>query len=147
MVALGIGVNAGVFAVDFLVFRYLPYPDPEQLVVLRAEIRDGGTGISAEDFIRLRGQTEVFQNLSASTARAFRLNTRAGSEDITASLVTAGFFQMMGDRFYLGHDFDPPTSRSTMTESLSSHMLCGKNSAPISLLLDPPYRWMKHSTG
>lgn len=108
MVALGIGVNAGVFAVDFLVFPYLPYPDPEQLVVLRAEIRDGGTGISAEDFIRLRGQTEVFQNLSASTARAFRLNTRAGSEDITASLVTAGFFQMMGDRFYLGHDFDPP---------------------------------------
>ncbi len=107
MVALGIGVNAGVFAVGSLVFPYLPYPHPEQLVVLRAGIQDGGTGMSAEEFVRLRGQTEVFQHLSASTARAFRLNTGAGSQDIAVSLVTTGFFQMMGDRFYLGHDFDP----------------------------------------
>jgi hypothetical protein len=108
MVALGIGVNAGVFTLGSLVFPYLPYPHPEQLVVLRAEIQDGGTGMSAEDFVCLRGQTAVFQYLSASTTHVFRLRTRAGSQDITASLVTTGFFQMMGDRFYLGHDFDPP---------------------------------------
>lgn len=108
MVALGVGVNAGVFTVDSLVFPSFPYPHPEQLVVLGAEIQDGSTGMSAEDFIRLRGQTAVFQQLSASSARAFRLNTRAGLQDITASLVTTGFFQMMGDRFYLGHDFDSP---------------------------------------
>jgi hypothetical protein len=107
MVALGIGVNAGVFTAGSLVFPYLPYPHPEQLVLLRAKIYDGGTGIYLDDFVRLREQTAVFQQLSASTAHAFRLKTRTGSQDITASLVTAGFFQMMGDRFYLGHDFDP----------------------------------------
>jgi hypothetical protein len=107
MVALGVGLNAGVFAVRSQVFPYLPYLHPEQLVILRAETEDGDTGISGDDFIRLREQTAVFQNLSASTERAFRLNTRDGSQDITASLVTTGFFQMMGERFYLGHDFDP----------------------------------------
>lgn len=107
MVAFGIGLNAGVFTVGSLVFPYLPYPHPEQLVVLRPESHDGSTGMSAEDFVRFQEQTAVFQNLSASTARTFRLNTRAGSQEITASLVTTGFFRMMGDRFYLGEDFDP----------------------------------------
>jgi hypothetical protein len=108
MVALGIGVNAGVFTVGSQVFPYLPYPHPEQLVLLRPEVQDGSTGISYDDFVGLREQTTVFQQLSASAARAFRLSTRTGPQDITASLVTTGFFQMMGDRFYLGHDFDPP---------------------------------------
>jgi hypothetical protein len=107
MVALGIGLNAGVFAVRSQIFPHLPYLHPEQLVILRAETEDGDTGMSADDFIRLREHTGVFQNLSASTERAFRLDTRAGSQDITASLVTTGFFQMMDDRFYQGHDFDP----------------------------------------
>jgi putative ABC transport system permease protein len=106
-IALGIGANTGVFTVGALVFAHLPYPHPEQLVVLRPEIQDRGwEGISSEDFIALRLQTTAFQDLNASTPRTFRLNSHAGSHDITASLVTPGFFQMMGDRFSLGYDFD-----------------------------------------
>ena len=71
MVALGIGVNAGVFTAGSLVFPYLPYPHPEQLVLLRAKIHDGGTGIYLDDFVRLREQTAVFQQLSASTHMHF----------------------------------------------------------------------------
>jgi putative ABC transport system permease protein len=104
MIALGIGANAGVFMLGSLVFPSLPYPHPEQLVAIRPEMQ---SGISAEDFVGLKQQTTAFQDLNASTARAFRLTTRAGSQDITAALVTTGFFQMMGDRFYLGYDFIP----------------------------------------
>lgn len=106
-IALGIGTNAGVFTVGAVVFPYWPYPHPEQLVVLRPNLPDGGKAMSAKDFLDLRRHTTVFQDLNASASRVFRLNTPAGPQEITASLVTAGFFQMMGDRFALGYDFDP----------------------------------------
>jgi putative ABC transport system permease protein len=107
MVALGVGTNAGVFIVDSLLFPALPYSHPEQLVTIRPEIQDGDKGVSAEEFAGLKRQTTVFQDLNASTASAFRLTTPGGSQPITAALVTTGYFQMMGDHFYLGYDFIP----------------------------------------
>lgn len=105
MVALGIGANAAVFMLGSLLSPALPYPHAEQLVVIRPEIQDGDKGVSAEDFAGLKRQTTVFQDLNASTATAFRLTTWAGSQPIAAALVTTGYFQMMGDHFYLGYDF------------------------------------------
>ena len=107
VIALGIGINAGVFTVGSVVFPSLPFPHPEELIELRPEIQDGDKGISAEDFVDLKRQTTVFQDLNASTARAFRLTTPAGPQEITATLVTTGFYRMMGDRFYLGYGFIP----------------------------------------
>jgi putative ABC transport system permease protein len=105
--AIGIGVNTGVFSVGALLFPPLPYPHPEQLVVLQGKTHHGDSGIQTEDFRRIEGQTRLFQDLGASSSRTFRLNTPAGSKRISASLVTPGFFDMMGDHFDLGHDFDP----------------------------------------
>jgi putative ABC transport system permease protein len=64
-------------------------------------------GVSAGDFIHLRNQTTVFQDLNASTEGRFKITTQDGPEDVAASLVTPGFFRMMGDRFFLGYDFIP----------------------------------------
>jgi putative ABC transport system permease protein len=124
MVALGIGANAGVFMLGSLLFPALPYPHPEQLVVIRPEIQDGDKGFSAEDFAGLKRQTTVFQDLNGSTAYAFRLTTQAGSQPITAALVTTGYFQMMGDHFYLGYDFIPSdgTAESNRVAILSHGM-------------------------
>lgn len=106
--ALGIGLNAAIFAVDYVVFLApLPFPDPDELVVLQSKIQGHDDGVSARDFINWKQQTTVFQDLSASTEGEFRITTQDGSENIAASFVTAEFYQMMGDRFYLGYGFTP----------------------------------------
>jgi len=106
--ALGIGVNTAIFAVDYLVFLApLPYPHPDELVVLQSEIQGHADGISTGDFVNWKQQTTVFQDLNASAEGAFRITAKDRSENIAASLVTPGFYQMMEDRFYLGDGFTP----------------------------------------
>jgi putative ABC transport system permease protein len=64
-------------------------------------------GIMSDDFIEWKQKTTVFQDLGASTERPLSLITPEGSIKLAASVVTPGFFQMMGDRFSLGYDFIP----------------------------------------
>jgi putative ABC transport system permease protein len=73
--------------------------------MLRSQMQGRNEGVSPGDFIRWREQTTAFQDLHASTEGAFRIVTQDGPEHVAASLVTAGFYRMMGDRFSLGYDF------------------------------------------
>ena len=102
--ALGLGVNTAIFTVGYLEFLAL-YPHPEQLVALRSETQGHEDGVLTGDFIKWRQQATVFQDLNASTEGAFRITAKDGPENVAASLVTPGFYRMMGDRFYLGYDF------------------------------------------
>jgi putative ABC transport system permease protein len=102
--ALGLGVNTAIFTVSYLEFDGL-YPRPDELVVLRSKMQRHENGISTGDFANWRKQATVFQDLHASTEGAFRVTTPDGMENVAASLVTPGFYPMMGDRFYLGYDF------------------------------------------
>jgi putative ABC transport system permease protein len=102
--ALGLGVNTAIFTLGYVAFL-APYPHPEELVVLRSEIQGHDGGVSARDFIHWRQQATVFQELNASTEGVFRITAKDDPENVAASLVTPGFYRMMGDRFYLGYDF------------------------------------------
>jgi putative ABC transport system permease protein len=102
--ALGLGANTAIFTLGYSQFLGL-YPHPDQLVVLRSQMQGHDDGVSAGDLIRWREQTTVFQDLNASTEGAFRIATQDGPENVAASLVTTGFYRMMGDRFSLGYDF------------------------------------------
>jgi putative ABC transport system permease protein len=106
VLTLGLVVNAVIFAFGYLEFAGL-YPHPDELVVLRSERRSDDYILSAAEFLRWRDQTTVFQDLHASTEGAVRITTQVRAENVAASLVTAGFYRMMGDRFYLGYDFTP----------------------------------------
>jgi putative ABC transport system permease protein len=106
VLALGLVVNAAIFAFAYLEFAGF-YPHTDELVVLRSERQRHDDILSAGDFLRWRQQTTVFQDLHASTEGAYRINTQGGPENVAASLVTPGFYRMMGDRFYLGDDFTP----------------------------------------
>src|ERR1700728_225186 len=102
--ALGLGANTAIFTLGYSQFLGL-YPHPDELVVLRSQTQGHNEGVSLGDFIRWREQTTVFQDLHASTEGAFRIATQDGPENVAASLVTAGFYRMMGDRFSQGYDF------------------------------------------
>jgi putative ABC transport system permease protein len=102
--ALALGANTAIFTLGYSQFLGL-YPHPDEIVVLPSQIHGHNEGVSTGDFIRWREQTTVFQDLHASTEGAFRIVTQDGPEYVAASLVTAGFYRMMGDRFSLGYDF------------------------------------------
>jgi putative ABC transport system permease protein len=102
--ALGLGANTAFFTLGYSQFLAL-YPHPDELVALRLQVQGDNQGVSVRDFIRWREQTTVFQDLHASTEGGFRIATQDGPKYVAASLVTAGFYRMMGDRFFLGYDF------------------------------------------
>ena len=102
--ALGLAANTAIFTLGYLDFLAV-YPHAEELVRLRPEMQGKDEGVSVKDFLNWREQTTVFQYLEASTEGALSIRTRHGLERVAASRVTAGFYGMMGDRFYLGNDF------------------------------------------
>jgi putative ABC transport system permease protein len=104
--ALALGVNTAIFTqryFDFLV----PYPDSDRLVVLRPELLGSEEGVISDDFIEWKEKATVFQDLGAATERFLSITTPEGPINATASVVTPGFYQMMGERFSLGYDFIP----------------------------------------
>jgi hypothetical protein len=104
--ALGLGVNTAIFTRSYFDFL-TPYPDSDRLVALQPMMLGNQEGVVSEDFIEWKEKTTVFEDLGASSERALWVITQDGIRDVAASLVTPGFYQMMGDRFSLGYDFIP----------------------------------------
>jgi putative ABC transport system permease protein len=104
--AFGLGVNTAIFTRGYFDFL-APYHDSDRLVVLRPEMLGSQEGVMSEDFIEWKEKSTVFQDLGAATEGGLSIITPEGSIKTTASVVTPGFYQMMGDRFSLGYDFIP----------------------------------------
>lgn len=106
--ALGIGANTAIFTVDYAtLLAPLPYPRPDQLVVVWSKIQGFHNGVSAGDYMDWKQQSRSFQDLNAWTGGSFNIATKAQPENIDGRMVTPGFYRMTGDRFYLGRDFLP----------------------------------------
>jgi predicted permease len=97
-IALGIGLNTTVFSVvDGVLLRPLPYPDPQQLVMVR-EAGDDGRPMwpSYQNFVDWRDQSDAFASMAAMTFPG-SVTVLGGVEPAQASgtLVTVGFFDMV----------------------------------------------------
>ena len=106
--ALGIGANTAIFTIDYAtLLAPLPYPQPDQLVMVWSKIQTYRNGVSAGDFTDWQRQNKTFQDIKAWTGAAFNVATKDQPEFIDGTRATAGFFSMMGNTFYLGRDFLP----------------------------------------
>jgi predicted permease len=85
----------------------LPYPEPDQLVVVWSKIQNDRNVVSAGDFTDWKGQATSFQDLNAWTDADFNLATADQPEHVDGLRVTPGFYRMMGNEFFLGRDFLP----------------------------------------
>ena len=75
--ALGIGANTAIFTVDYAtLLAPLPYPEPNQLVMVWSKIQTFHNGVSAGDFTDWKQQSTTFQDMNAWTGGAFNIATK-----------------------------------------------------------------------
>jgi putative ABC transport system permease protein len=105
---LGIGATTAIYTVVYAVLLVpLPYPHPEQLVMVWSKVNGHDNGISAGDFLDWKQQSHSFQQLAAWTGGSFNLATAQQPEQIVAKRATPGWFSMQGFSFLMGRDFLP----------------------------------------
>jgi putative ABC transport system permease protein len=106
--ALGIGANTAIFTVDYAtLLAPMPYPNPEQLVVVWSKIQTFHNGISAGDFTDWKRENASFQDINAFTGGSFNIASRDQPENIDGHQVTPGYYKMLGRPFFLGRNFLP----------------------------------------
>ena len=105
--ALGIGANTAVFSVvDAVLFKALPYDEPDQLVHL-ATIRDNGRigSVSYPIFKDWQDQSDLFVHLTAYKGRKMDFISDAGPEYLEGISVSQCFFDTLGVQAAMGRTF------------------------------------------
>ena len=109
--ALGIGANTAIFSVvNATLLRPLPFHDPEQLVVLHADLRGLGAqsvGFSVPEFDDLRDRAGVFSAVSVVYQGPTNLTGGEHPERLESGVVSPNYFSILGARPQLGRLFDP----------------------------------------
>ena len=106
--ALGIGANTAIFTVVYAtLLAPLPYPEPDQLVMVWSKVQGFHNGVSAGDFDDWRKQSTAFQALNAWTGGSFNLAAKDKPEYVEGQRTTPGFYRTMGVKFQFGRDFLP----------------------------------------
>ena len=109
--ALGIGANTAIFSVlDAVLFKPLPYPEPERLVKIWGRFTDIGVPkdqnwISAPEFRDLIALNQSFSELAAVTTNAFNMGVRGTPEQLSGANATPSLFRALGVEAQIGRTF------------------------------------------
>lgn len=115
--ALGIGANAAIFSMlEQVLWRPLPYRDPEALVLVRDQTPDLRLiSLSAPDLADLRRKTKTLTGIAGFAGQSLNLGGAGSAEGLQAGRVSANFFEVLGVQPALGHGF------SAQEEQYGSH--------------------------
>jgi len=103
--ALGIGATTAIFSVVYAVFEPMPYPNPDQLVMVWTMNRGNRNPVSTVDYLEWQRRNSSIQAINAWTGGSFNVGGGDRPEQVPGSLRTPGFFTMEGLPFMLGRDF------------------------------------------
>ena len=107
--ALGIGANTAIFsAVDALLLRPLPYPEPDQLVMVwerRAAEGVLDNVVAPADFVDWEKRNTAFSSMAALTTLTADLTGQGEPVRLVAGAVTTAFFDVLKVQPSLGRGF------------------------------------------
>jgi len=105
---LGIGANTAIFSVVYAVLlEPLPYPHPEQLVMVWSTVNGHRAIVSAGDYLDWKRQNTVFQNVLPWIGGRFNLSMSGRPEMVRARICAPGLLDLQGIPFAMGRDFLP----------------------------------------
>lgn len=109
--AIGIGGTAAVFGALYgILFKPLPYPEPERIITVWQHHREEGIergDVSPANFIDWRDRSRAFATLAAAEPYSMDYSGPEGAEHVGTWLVSAGFFETFGTAAVLGRTFTP----------------------------------------
>jgi len=106
--ALGIGANTAIFSiVNGVMLQPLPYPHPQQLVVIARTVPrfDHPVPVSGPNFLDWRARATQFQSLAGFDGRGFAVMLGNQPENIIGAAVSSTFFSVLQVTPTLGRDF------------------------------------------
>src|SRR6266704_2477865 len=109
--ALGIGATTAIFSVVYAVFEPMPYPKPDQLIMLWSKERGNRNSVTVADYLEWKQRSSSFQGMGAWAGASFNVGANESPEQVAGSRRTPGFFTMEGLPFMLGRDFLPEESQ------------------------------------
>ncbi len=125
--ALGIGANTAIFSVvNAELLRPLPFRDATRLVSVastNSRTHAAAASLSYPDFLDLRAQNQVFENMAAYTDGSFTLTGIDQPAHIVGSSVTASLFDVLGVTPELGRTFLPDEDQPHRHSVILSHEL------------------------
>jgi putative ABC transport system permease protein len=128
--ALGIGANTAIFSVvDAVLLRSLPYPHPDQLVLLfdvPLKQPDALSGISYRDFTEIREQNRVLSQLGGNSFHDLTLTGAGEPSIVNTADVTPEIFPLLNAKPLAGRTLLPEDGR--------------KGAAPVAVLSENLWR-------
>jgi predicted permease len=115
--ALGIGANTAIFSVcNAVLFKPLPYAEPDRIVMLSERQGDGTLGdVAPANFVDWRDASRSFSEMGAvrasSFAPSFILGGQSEASRLAGGNVSSSFFSVLGVQFMLGRNFLPEEER------------------------------------
>ncbi len=107
--ALGIGATTAIFSLLYSVLLApLPYAHADELVMIWSHQKGERIETSPRDYLDWQKQSTVFQSVNAWTGAGFTISTPEWTEQVQATRVAPGFFDLLsGEKPYLGRHFLP----------------------------------------
>jgi putative ABC transport system permease protein len=111
--ALGIGANTTIFSVcNAVLFKPLPYAEPDRIVMLSEKERDGTLGdVAPANFVDWRDSSRSFSEMGAvrasSFAPSFILGGQSEASRLAGGMASSSFFSVLDVQFILGRNFLP----------------------------------------
>ena len=104
--ALGIGANTAIFSVIYAVLLApMPYPEPDQLVMVWSKVQGNNNSIAAGDYLDWKQQNKTFTDMCAWSGVSYNFATPGQPEQISGDADAPGFFRMTGNKFLDGTGF------------------------------------------
>ncbi len=106
--ALAIGANTAIFSIVYgVVFRPLPYPQPQRIVELTESSPRGSDekDVTYQELQFLQEHSSPFQFLTGYTVQGYNLGLGDKTERVKGQPVSTDYFQVLGIRPLLGRDF------------------------------------------
>jgi putative ABC transport system permease protein len=120
--ALGIGANTAIFSVvNAVVLRPLPFPKPEQIVLVRddltgRQVKD--VGLSVDELKDLQDRSGVFEQVSAVWPVDANLTGSDHPERIELLAVSPNYFSLLGASAQIGRVFGPQDQAQGFAEAV-----------------------------